>query len=274
MALGLARSLALVGDTTPRGLITDMDDPRFGRWFQQIARPPTGIPTYLQKLQALQVLDAESALFIDADSLAFGRLDPIWETCSGSPVAVQGYRQSKGHWYGHLEEVLPGLGLEWLPRFNGGLIYYERSDEFEKVRMEAARVAASYLETGLELFRGQVPDEPCLSIAMARTEIGTLLPDELDFMNTPVGLVGRLRLDVMKNECLFLKRGRRMRLIRPIVFHAAKYVNNTAYWRQLAILEWLDRYEQAHPYGYMSPTHKLRRSVERRLLKWLFRKPL
>jgi hypothetical protein len=267
MAKGLAQSLSLLGDTTPRVLISDIQRPDLAKWFDQIVVPNPSVPPYMRKLEALSVCDADAVLFIDSDSLAFRRLDEIWEYCEGKPLAVQGYKQREGHWYGYLEQILPRLGLDYLPRFNGGMIYYERGPETERLIAEAHRVAASYQDTGLESFRGEVPDEPCISIAMARTGVGELIPDDMDFMNTAVGLVGKLRMDVMKAECSFIKRGRRMRLIRPMIFHAAKYVNNTIYWKQLATLEWLERYEERHPYGYMSFAHKLRRSMERRLLR-------
>lgn len=266
MAKGLAQSLSLIGDRTPRAVVTDRPSAELDRWFDLVIPPDPGIPTYLRKLQGLASTDAEQILFIDSDSLVFRRLDPIWNFCMGSPLAVQGFEQREGHWYGWLEQILPRLGLDYLPRFNGGMIYYERGPRTERLIETAQEVAEDYASTGLDFFRGQVPDEPCISIAMARTGIGRLIPDELDFMNTAVGLVGKLRMDVMKAECMFLKRGMRMRLIRPTIFHAGKYVNNWIYWRQLTRLDWLERYETRHPYGYMSPGHKFRRSIERRLL--------
>lgn len=267
MAKGLAQTLSLIGDATPRVVMSDQDDPGLRKWFDLVI-PPTsdGFP-YLRKLAALEATGASEVLFIDADSLVFGRLDPIFDFCQGHTIAVQGRLRRTGHWYGHLEDLLPKMGLAEIGQFNGGMIYYERTQN-TPVLMSAIRDAATrYEETGLDSFRGQVPDEPCVALGMARTGIGLLIPDEMDFMNTPVGLVGRLHLDVLRNECLFLKRTDRMRLIRPSIFHAGKYVNNLSYWRQLSKLDWLERYEERHPYGYMSLVHKLRRSVERRLLK-------
>lgn len=267
MALGLARSLSLVGDLTSRVLMTDQDVPGLSRWFEHVIPPPPGVPPYLRKLEALSGVDAKRVLFLDSDCLALHRLDRVWELCEGAPIAVQGRPVSSGHWYGELADVLPRVGLDRLFRFNGGLIYYEQGPEFEQLRGEVRRVAENYAATGLEAFRDQVPDEPCVSIAMVRTGLGTLIPDEADLMNTPVGLVGKLRLDVMRGECSFVKRGRDLRLIRPVVFHAGRYVSNLAYWRQLDTLRWLQEYEDRHPPGYMSPWHKLRRSLERRWLR-------
>lgn len=267
MALGLARSLSLAGDTTPRALMTDLDVPGLGRWFDHIVAPPEDVPPYLRKLEALAAVPAEKVLFLDSDCLAFERMDRVWAACEGAPLAVQGRPVAEGHWYGELDAILPKVGLDRLYRFNGGLIYYEAGPEFERVRAEVHAVAERYAETGLDTFRGQVPDEPCVSVAMVRTGVGRLIPDEEDLMNTPVGLVGRLRLDVMRGECSFVKRGRDLRLIRPAVFHAGRYVSNTAYWKQLDKLAWLEAYEDRHPPGYMSGWHKLRRSIERRWLR-------
>lgn len=267
MALGLARSLSLIGDTTERVVMSDIADPNLARWFDRVV-PPVETPyPYLRKLSALEATDADEVLFIDADSLAFGKLGPIFDYCNGKRLAVQGQIKSEGHWYGWLQRTLPRIGLDEIQQFNGGMIYYERSPDSERLFKEIGDVAENYEGTGLDTFRGQIPDEPCIAIGMGRTGVGELIPNELDFMNTPVGLVGKLHLDVMKNECLFLKRADRVRLIRPILFHAGKYVNNTLYWKQLSRLEWLDQYEQSHPYGHMSFSHKLRRSIERRILK-------
>jgi hypothetical protein len=147
-------------------------------------------------------------------------------------------------------------------------MYYSRTVATERVIEEALRISADYDATGLERFRGTVPDEPCVAIALARTGAGRILPNTSDFMNTPVGLVGRLDMDVYRGRCGFLKHAPDgLRYIRPDILHAAKYVLHTAYWRELAKLEWLEKYEDRHPFGYMPPHHKLQRSVQRRILK-------
>lgn len=266
MAKGLARSLDLIGETTPRAVVTDQ--PGLDSHFQHVLKPDPDVPTYLQKFQGLRVAEAKQVLFLDADSLAFMPLEPIFRACAGHSLAVQGYPQRTGHWYGHLEQLLPKWGLESLPRFNGGLIYYEPGVATERLFSEAQRVADNYEDTGLEWFRGQVPDEPCLSLAMARSGIGTLFPDELDWMNTPVGLIGKLHMDVFRRECHFLKRGTRVRLIRPRILHVAKHVLDLAYWKELDKLEKLERLGMQMPYGHLPKSHRLLRSFQRRWLDW------
>lgn len=238
MALGLARSLELIGDSTPRYVVSDIPDPRLTRWFARVLPPSedSSFP-FLRKLDGLQQTGADAVLFIDSDSIAFRRTDEIFDHCEERKFAVQGEIRTEGHWYGDLAKILPKYGLAGVQRFNGGLIYYERHDDVETLFEKARNLAEHYDETGLERFRGQVPDEPCLSLAMSLTGVGELIPNELDFMNTPVGLIGQLDMSVRHGRCAFLKRGNRVLFHRPAILHAAKYVNNWAYWRELGVLE-------------------------------------
>ncbi|MEZ0326071.1 MAG: hypothetical protein ACAH95_09200 [Fimbriimonas sp.] len=267
-ALGLARSLKLIGDTTQRVVMSDIEHPAWGRCFDQVVPPPKAISSYMLKLAALECTDADEVLFIDSDSLVFKRLDRIFGYCADTDFAVQGRWIKEGHWYGMMEKILPPLGISQMPRFNGGMMFYRRSEETERIIREAKLAAENYVSTGLDLFRGTVPDEPCVALGMVRSGVGKLIPDTEDFMNTPVGLVGKLEMDVMRARCRFIKHSMHdLRLMEPTILHAGKYVNNAIYWKQLAKLEWLEQYEMAHAYGYMPPIQKLRRSVEKRILK-------
>ncbi len=267
-ALGLARSLKLIGDTTTRVLMTDLQHEAFSRNFDEVVPPPKAVSTYMLKLAALEATDADEVLFIDSDSLVFKRLAPVFDYCGDADFAVQGRWIREGHWYGWMEQLLPSLGLAEMPRFNGGMMFYRRSPGTQRLIDEARRAAENYDSTGLDRFRGTIPDEPCVALGMARSRVGKLIPDTEDFMNTPVGLVGDLDMDVMRARCRFMKHSMHdLRLMEPMILHAGKYVNNAIYWKQLAKLEWLERYEQAHSYGYMPPLQKLRRSTEKRILK-------
>ncbi len=270
-ALGLGRSLKLIGDPARRVVLTDSNDPALHRAFDQVVRPPDvagPASPYLMKMKALELTDADQVLFIDADCLVFKRLDPIFEECAGSHLAIQGEWASEGDWYGQLEDLLPKLGLDAIPMFNGGMIYYERSPDTNRLLDEFANVAANYEATGFNLFRGVVPDESVIALAMARTKIGRVLPQHIDFMYTPMGLVGEWEIDVVRGACRFMKYSRdALRVLEPFILHAAKYINNTAYWRQLDKLAWLDRYELAHPPGYVSPWQRLQLSIQRSYLR-------
>lgn len=272
MALGLGRSLSLIGDDTPRAVITDLADFPWSRHFEHTISPP-GPRSALDKLLGLEVTDASQVLAIDGDCLAFRRLGPIFDRCRGMDFAIIGHRQSEGTWHGaDVAEVCRRLGVDSIPSFNGGMLYYERTPKAKELIDEMKRVEGDYAQSGFADFRGNASEEVCILLAMIKTGIGTIVPDESDFMNTGVGLIGDLTLDVMRNDCRFVCRRHAVRFVRPYVFHASRYSNFRAYWKQLDRLAWLDAYADRHPYGYISPFSKLKRSIERRYLKYVLRK--
>lgn len=268
MAMALARSLDLIGDTTPRAVLTDLEGFDWRRRFGQVIAPETP-RSALDKLTALESTDAEHILSIDSDSLAFRRLDPVFEALRGKPFVVVGHRLSTGMWHGaDRAQICRDHAVESLPAFNGGLIYYERHSDALALIQRARQIEASFDETGFERFRGGASEEVCIALAMIETGLGEIVPDETDFMNTAVGLIGKLHLDVLAGECSFVCMRHAVRRVRPFVFHAARYVNFIVYWRQVERLEALERYEDRRPPGAMSAWQKLERSLQRRYLKW------
>jgi hypothetical protein len=267
-ALGLGRSLKLIGDTTHRVVVTDQLDHPWDRCFDEVLAPQDPLEwIFFSKLTALERTDADQVLFIDGDCLAFKRLDPIFDYCQGKGLAVQGQRVTSGEWYGDVPTHLQRHGVDFLPQFNGGMIYYERTPECQAFIQTCYDYGRRAKELGFQRDDPLIPDEPCIALAMAQTGQGHLIPDTMDFQNSATGLVGKLRLDVMRNECGFLCRRYDLRYVEPTIFHASRYLNFLIYWRQLDRLAWLDRYEVEHDFGYMSGGHKLRRSIEKRILK-------
>lgn len=273
MAMGLGRSLALIGDDTPRAVYTDIEGYDWDRYFQYVikpVRPRDG----LEKLLALELTDADQVLALDSDMLAFKRLGPIFDWCAGKELCVQGIWIKGGQWHGGpVEPAMQKYGVDRIPKFNGGLIYYERTPGVQKVFRDMETARDNYDEHGFDRFREKrVSEEVCLLIAMLQNPIWTLIPDEYDFQNTGTGLVGKLNLDVITNECHYMCRQHSLRYCEPYVFHAHFHRNYLKYWKQLDKLEWLANYEKQHGHGYMSPMQKFRRSVERRILKYVWKK--
>jgi len=248
MALGLARSLALIGDTTPRAILTDMDGIEWERYFDiVIRRKVSREETFWMKFAALEHTDAQQVLFIDSDSLAFKRLDPIFDAFAGAPLGVQGILATDGEWYDRpVVDICKIEGIPALPKFNGGMIYYERHPETYELFRVARDIGEHYDETGFRRFsgphaKGAVPEEPCIGLALARTGLGRVLPERSNFHNSAVGLVGKLHLDVRKNECHYLCRRYDLEYVEPYVFHAHLYSKFLIYWRQLKALERLEK---------------------------------
>jgi len=278
-ALGLGRSLKLIGDTTHRVVITDQPNYPWTNCFDEILAPEDPFEwTLFSKLGALQRTDADQVLFIDCDCLVFKRLDPIFEYCRGRGLSVQGKLVNDGDWYGRVADHLNRHGIQQMPQFNGGMIYYERTMSCQAL-IEACRCEGKKSKDSGFLYDSPlVPEEPYVSLAIAKAGLDVdgnahLIPEEMDFTNTATGLIGKLELDVFRNRCSFVCRRFDVRHVQPIIFHASRYINYTAYWKQLDTLAWLEKYSADHPFGYMSPTQKLVRSIQRRYLKLTGRLP-
>jgi len=271
MAMGLGRSLKLIGDTTPRVVVTDNKNYEWSRYFDQVLEPEaSSAGVFFTKYTALERTDADQVLFIDSDCLVFKRLDAIFDLCTGAGVAVQGRWETEGVWYEKsIAQLRDEFKIERLARLNSGVVFYERGPEFDSVLAKTRELAERYPSMGMEIFRGKVPDEPCLSLAMATTGHGMILPLELNLNESGVGLIGKLQLDVRTGTCKFLSGNPYVRLVEPYVFHAHYFSKLRVYWRELERLKKLEAYRDRHGARHMSRWIRLRRSFERRYLKWI-----
>lgn len=270
MAMGLGRSLRLIRDTTPRVLMTDIEGYDWARYFDQVVRP-TGPRSALDKLTALEHTDADQVLAIDVDMLAFKKLDPIFEYCDGKDFAVQGHWEREGSFHGvPVPEVLAKNSLETMPRFNGGMVYYERQDTYQELLAAMKHVEQNYDSYGFNPFgRGQhASEEVCILLAMIKLDrFHHLIPQESGFQHSAAGLVGKLHLDILKNECKYISRQRYCEFYEPILFHAWRYKDFLVYWRQLDKLKRLEQFEDEHPSMYLSRWSKWNRSLHRQILR-------
>ena len=268
MAIGLAMSLAFVGDDSERVVITDIVDAEWKKHFGKVLQP-TAQPemVYFSKLTALDRTDADQVLFVDSDSLAFKRTNDIFDYCAGRGFAVQGALAVEGSWYGQIADHLVRHGIDAMPKFNGGMIYYERTPEAQAFLRTCMEYGARAKEFGFQRDDPLIPDEPCISLAMQQTGYGHLIPPEMDFMSTGPGIIGKLQMDILKKECKFISRQEKVRFVEPYIFHAAAYSSFFIYWHQIDQLKALEPRTGKRPPGHVSGWLKLRRSLERRYMK-------
>ncbi len=269
--MGLGRSLSLIEDETERVVVTD--NPRFDweRYFHKVVAPiddGTKSP-YFAKFTALETTDADEVLFIDADCLVFKKLAPIFELGRGSGTALAGRAVKDGVWYeASITDICKKLGVTEFPRFNTGVVFYERTDAGKRVIEETRQALSRYDEFGFEKLRGKPSDEPCLAIAMAKTGVGRVLPLSLGLNESGVGLIGKLHIDVMTGICRFVTGNPHVRLVEPYVFHAHYFAKLNVYWRELEKLKRLEKHFDERGPRYMSRSLRLRRSFEKRFLKY------
>lgn len=272
-AMGLGRSLKFIGDTTTRVVVTDRTDFPWGECFDLVLPPPEGGLEWLffHKLDALKRTDADQVLFIDGDTLAFKRLDEVFDYCQGRGLCVLGKTITDEFWHVDVKKFCAEQGLDGLPKFNGGFIYYERTPSCEALIEKCYEIGGRASELGFarpDHDRAMpLNDEIGISIAMAMTGSGHLIPDWMDFQSSATGLVGKLRLDIKTRTCQFVCRRFDLRIVEPHLFHASRYMNFFIYWRQLAYLERMARYAARRPFGYINPWNKFLRSVQKRVLR-------
>jgi hypothetical protein len=222
-AVTLARSLDRWSPGIPRAVITDASDRRLrGLYDQCIALDPSRGPKLAHKLWLPDYSPFEETLFIDADCLVVRNLEFLWELFGGLAVGAVGEDHARdGHWFGDVARRCDRFGLDSMPAFNGGLYYFRRSAETDLVFADARRLASSYEELGFARLRnGSIADEPLLSVAMARSPHAAMVHDDGRAMRTPLGIRGRLHVDVLHGVGRFVKRDR---TVEPAIIHFCSY---------------------------------------------------
>lgn len=234
MAKALAISLELQHCHVPRAIVTDSDDPEIKRLFDVVLRPDEKYQHWFTKLCCLERTDFDKILFIDGDSLAVRPVERIFEAFSGCDFGVHGRWTEGIKWYGgDMVEIMKNRGLKKIPVFSGGLLYYERTDNASRLIDRVMEIAETYDTLGLERNAGHVVDEVCISLAMAETGIGTVVPEAAQLSFTPWARRNKVRLDVFRGECDFVKGNTLPMVVRPIIYHSAHAKWDVAYWREV-----------------------------------------
>lgn len=120
------------------------------------------------KLHIDRLMPADRSLFLDADCLLMRSLDPIFEAFKGKPVGVFGHVFSDGEHFGNVAEICERLKIPWLPRFNGGVYYVEKSGASMKILSDARELEKSYDDIGFHRLRGQPDEEMLISASLAK----------------------------------------------------------------------------------------------------------
>ncbi len=218
MAQRLAWSLDVHAPELPRAVITDVRTKSLSSCFDYLidlrpnARGPLEERFYFDSYSPF----AET-LYIDADSLVVGKLDDVWALMGTVPFGVAGRQITSGKWYGDVAQMAAAVGASSLPKFNGGLYYFNRSVASEMVFASAREIVRSYEELGLADHALGHSDEPVMAMALAKHGIEAL-DDGGTTMRTPIGIRGDLDIDVLRGYCSFDKDGQ---YVTPRIMHFA-----------------------------------------------------
>lgn len=208
MAKVLARSLTLFNNDIPRALVTDSTDPELKELYDiLVPLNPTFGTGVRQKLYLDYYSPFEETLFIDSDCIVVRPISELWSFFSEVPFGVAGTEIREGKWFMDVRAVLDRFGLEVMPKFNGGLYYFDRSDTAKSVFDTARSLADQYSEIGIDTFRGNGPnDESVYALSLGLHKIASVR-DNGSYLHVPRPIQGPLVIDALNGVCTFNKLG-------------------------------------------------------------------
>lgn len=201
MAWNLARSFRCWHDPSRVSfhIVTDLEDvdwPADLSWVQRRLVNPGELGLgFSCKLQLDRLAPAPRTLFLDADCLVCGSLEPVFEQLRGRAVGVVGGSIQEGEWFGDIAHLRQQLQLGPLPKFNGGLYYLEPGEACDRVFARARALEPRYDELGLVRLRNRPNDELLMAIALAEAGL-TALPDDGSILGDPQACRAELWIDV------------------------------------------------------------------------------
>jgi hypothetical protein len=153
------------------------------------------------KLHLDKIAPATHSLFIDADSLCVGSLHNAFEAFKNHSVSAIGRHIRDGEWFGDVATLCRRLGVQEIPRFNGGVYYVEPGDMCTKVFETARELEQRYDELGFVRLRGRPNDEVLISTAMAIHKQEPI-PETGEIMNSLLAGPGGIEVDVLSGHAL------------------------------------------------------------------------
>lgn len=160
---------------------------------------------FMPKLCLDKMAPADRSLFIDADCLCVGSLQPAFEVFAGRSVSVIGREISGGDWFGDVGSVCRQFGVASIPRFNGGAYYLERGETCSRVYETVRSLLPRYDEVGFTRLRHSANDEVLVALAMA-LHGQRAIPEQGDIMNSLLAGPSGVELDVFAGHALLKNR--------------------------------------------------------------------
>lgn len=234
MAAALLISIRRCHPDWPLAVATDRPDRlrRFVDALVPVSIPPAG--PYGLKLTLNEQSPFGRTLLLDADSLMVRPVPHLWDWFASQPVGVIGYNVAEGKWFGRdIADICGDVGTTTLPKFNGGLIHFDRSESAQAVFADARAFHRRYVELGFEPFRGTSADEPMLAMALAKHGIRARVDLELQQYRTTRHAVGPIQLDVLRQACAFDHGGE---AVQPGIVHFAGEGDSHVYRREVQAL--------------------------------------
>jgi hypothetical protein len=228
MAIALGISISLHSPGAATAVISDSHSKLLSRVFDSVIQPPSRKSSgFLLKTSLHELSPFDRTLFVDADCLVVSDIREIFARLCGEPFVVIGDKIDSGYWFTDIPKLLSKIGCSALPKFNSGLIYFEKGKTSEGIFTGAQEVFARQDYYEIEAFKGGCPDEPCFAISMARQGVDAYPPPDKHFSFTPIGLVGKFFVDSIRGDAHWYLRD--IGEVKPIVVHFVSRTNSPEY---------------------------------------------
>lgn len=218
MAYAIAMSIRLTNPHLQLALVTDSRDEGVKKYYHHLIpiNPQWGIG-FSQKMHMYEYTPFKKTLFIDVDCLVIQNIDFLWKLFEEHHMSVMGRKKYSGAYIGTTIELLKKhYSFDYLPSFNGGVYFFEKSELAENVfRLGLDIFNNKYDELNLCKFDGRAGDEPAMAIAMGVYGV-VPVDDQKKGMYTPVGQQGVFKMDALKGYCVFYKYDER---VTPVIMH-------------------------------------------------------
>jgi hypothetical protein len=183
--------------------------------YDVIIPPRTLRPKHSHKTLLNTYSPFDETLFIDADSIVVRPLDEVFEHLEGQSFSLIGSKRTKGEWYFDIASMIVRLDVNWIPKFNSGLIFFRRSKQADAVFLLSNAIMGAYDSFGIRYTKASRSDEPCFAIALGQLGIAPVA-DNGRIMQTPIQLEGKLHVDPVRGICRFRRDGV---IVEPAVIH-------------------------------------------------------
>jgi hypothetical protein len=218
MAFTIAMSIKLSNPHLQLALVTDSSDENLKNYYHHIIPiDPKGGIGFSQKMKMYAYSPFKKTLFIDVDCLVIRNIDFIWKLFENHAMSVMGKKIVAGPFIGTtIESLKQHYTFDYLPTFNGGVYYFEKSERAASIFELAGDIFQNkYDALNLWKFDGRPGDEPAMAIAMGVYGVEPV-DDQKNGMYTPVGQAGVFKMDALKGFCEFYKNGEK---VTPAIMH-------------------------------------------------------
>lgn len=135
---------------------------------------------FSSKLDMYSYIKTDQTLFIDADCLVYGNLNPIFDKFEKVQFSTIGHNIYEGSNIGfckNVEDVMVNTEIEYFPLLCGSLYFFKKGEIAENIFLTAKKLLQNYNEIGLLKLRGVENEEPLLAISMAKNKQELLKDD-------------------------------------------------------------------------------------------------